>query len=74
MGNGVRQGLNYDEFSKLMVLVPSKAMQQKIADYLDHKCAEIEQLIANKKTQLDTLDDYKKSLIYEYVTGKKEAA
>ena len=74
MGNGVRQGLNYDEFSKLMVLVPSKAMQKAIAYYLDHKCAEIEQIIADKDTQLDMLDEYKKSLIYEYVTGKKEAA
>lgn len=74
MGNGVRQSLNYDEFSKLMVLVPPKAMQQIIVDYLDKKCTEIEQIIADKNTQLDTLDDYKKSLIYEYVTGKREAA
>ena len=72
MGNGVRQGLNYDEFAKVMVLVPSNAEQQLIVNYLDKKCAEIEQTIADKKAQLDTLDEYKKSLIYEYVTGKKE--
>lgn len=46
--------------------------QQQIADYLDSKCAEIDSLIADKKRQLDILADYKKSLIYEYVTGKKE--
>lgn len=73
MGNGVRQGLNYGEFAKLMVYYPPLDEQQKIADYLDNKCAEIEQIIADKKSQIETLDGYKKSLIYEYVTGKKEA-
>lgn len=73
MGNGVRQGLNYDEFSKLLVLSPSKQEQQAIADYLDKKCAEIDGVIADKKEQLDVLENYKKSIIYEYVTGKKEA-
>lgn len=72
MGNGVRQGLNYGEFAKLMVYYPPLDEQQEIADYLDNKCAEIEQIIADKKTQIETLDSYKKSLIYEYVTGKKE--
>lgn len=72
MGNGVRQGLNYGEFAKLMVYYPPLAEQQAIADYLDNKCAEIEQIIADKKSQIETLDGYKKSLIYEYVTGKKE--
>lgn len=72
MGNGVRQGLNYSEFSKLMVIAPSFPEQQAIADYLDVKCSEIDQVIAQKQEQLTTLADYKKSLIYEYVTGKKE--
>lgn len=72
MGNGVRQGLNYGEFAKLMVYYPLLDEQQEIADYLDNKCAEIEQIIADKKLQIETLDGYKKSLIYEYVTGKKE--
>lgn len=72
MGNGVRQGLNYGEFAKLMVYYPPLDEQQEIADYLDNKCAEIEQIIADKKSQIETLDGYKKSLIYEYVTGKKE--
>ena len=72
MGNGVRQGLNYGEFAKLMVYYPPLDEQQEIADYLDNKCAEIERIIADKKSQIETLDGYKKSLIYEYVTGKKE--
>ena len=72
MGNGVRQGLNFSEFAKLLLLEPTTVEQQQIADYLDIKCSEIDTLIADKKRQLDILADYKKSLIYEYVTGKKE--
>ena len=49
-----------------------KKEQQQIADYLDARCSEVDALIADKKKQLELLADYKKSLIYEYVTGKKE--
>lgn len=56
----------------LKICLPSICEQQQIADYLDIKCSEIDALIADKKRQLEILADYKKSLIYEYVTGKKE--
>ena len=46
--------------------------QQEIADYLDRKCSEIDRLIAAKEQLLTELESYKKSVIYEYVTGKKE--
>ena len=72
MGNGVRQGLNYSEFSKLMVFAPSHNEQNAIVAYLNDKCAEIETVISQKQEQLTLLADYKKSVIYEYVTGKKE--
>ena len=72
MGNGVRQGLNYSEFSKLMVIAPSREEQQEIVDYLDNKCEQIDSIIETKKEQLTVLDEYKKTIIYEYVTGKKE--
>ena len=72
MGNGVRQGLNYSEFSKLMVFEPSYTEQVSIANYLDKKCTEIIACIDDKQRQLEVLEEYKKSLIYEYVTGKKE--
>jgi len=72
MGNGVRQGLNFSEFSRLMVFAPPIDEQQAIADFLGDKCTEIDAAIATKKTQLETLGAYKMSLIYEYVTGKKE--
>ena len=48
--------------------------QHRIADFLDQKCSEIDQTISEKQLQLETLAEYKKSLIYEYVTGKKEVA
>lgn len=72
MGNGVRQGLNYSEFAKLMLIAPSFDEQQEITDYLDKKCSEIDTIISDKKKQLEVITEYKKSLIYEYVTGKKE--
>ena len=72
MGGGVRKILNFDEFKRQYFILPPLDEQQEIADYLDNKCTEIEQIIADKKSQIETLDGYKKSLIYEYVTGKKE--
>lgn len=72
MGNGVRQGLNFSEFSRLMVFEPLYEEQKAIAAYLDKKCSEINTVISDKQSQLATLDEYKKSLIFEYVTGKKE--
>ena len=74
MGNGVRQGLNYSEFAKLMVFAPSPKEQKEIADYLDSQCSQVEESIADKQKQIETLEEYKKTLIYEYVTGKKEVA
>jgi restriction endonuclease S subunit len=70
----LRDGKNiaFDDFGDTFIPVPPLDEQQEIADYLDNKCAEIEQIIADKKSQIETLDGYKKSLIYEYVTGKKE--
>ena len=54
-----------------IVYTPYESEQQAIANYLDDKCAQIDAIIANKQAQLETLAAYKKSLIYEYVTGKK---
>ena len=74
MGNGVRQGLNYSEFSRLMVFEPPYTEQIAMADYLKAKVEEVDAVISDKKAQLATLDEYKKSLIFEYVTGKKEVS
>ena len=56
MGNGVRQGLNYSEFSKLMLFLPSIDEQSIIADFLDKKCVELDSLIS------DTFNPKSKSL------------
>ena len=72
MGNGVRQGLNFSEFSRLMVFEPPIEEQNAIVSYLKEKCNEIDLAISEKKQQIETIEEYKKSLIFEYVTGKKE--
>ena len=74
-GHGIVDDLwttNWSEMKRISIPLPPIDEQQEIADYLDNKCAEIEQIIADKKSQIETLDGYKKSLIYEYVTGKRE--
>lgn len=74
-GHGIVDDLwttNWSEMKRISIPLPPLDEQQEIADYLDNKCAEIEQIIADKKSQIETLDGYKKSLIFEYVTGKKE--
>lgn len=68
MGNGVRQGLNYSEFSRLLVFEPPIDEQSKIADFLDVKCAEVDALVVDIQAQIDTLEKYKRSVITEAVT------
>ena len=61
-----------EEFLRIKVPNPPLEEQKEIAKYLDEKCSEIDKLIAKKEELLADLERYKKSLIYEYVTGKKE--
>lgn len=72
--NFIRDGqdLRFSNFSQVPLLVPPIEEQETVADYLDQKTNEIDSIIAKKKKQLDVFAEYKKSLIYEYVTGKKE--
>ena len=76
LGQGVsnlgRWRLQTSSFNNFMVPVPPVEEQERIADYLDKKCAKIDICIDDKEKQLEILSEYKKSLIYEYVTGKKE--
>lgn len=65
---------NIEFIKNVYIPSPSKEIQQEIADYLDSKCSQIEETIADKQKQIETLEEYKKTLIYEYVTGKKEIA
>lgn len=61
-------------FVKVPLCIPTLEEQKQIADYLDKKCSEIDELIAVKQTKIEKLEQYKRSLIYEYVTGKKEVS
>ena len=67
-----RASLGQDLLKSMPVLVPPMDEQKEIAEYLDKKCAEIDTLIAKKTALLEEMESYKKSVIYEYVTGKKE--
>ncbi len=69
---GTQPNISQDKIKNQYIVKPSLEEQQQIADFLDAKCSEIDAIIADKKRQLDILTEYKKSLIYEYVTGKKE--
>ena len=60
------------DLKEIKIAFPSKDEQKEIADYLDGKCAEIDGLIAKKEQLVKELESYKKSLIYEVVTGKRE--
>ena len=59
-------------FKKVAIPVPPVSEQKAIVEYLDEKCAQIDRLIAMKQQKIEKLNLYKKSLIYEYVTGKRE--
>ena len=65
-------GLAVGQIQNVRTCFVPLAEQQEIASYLNKKCAEIEKLIAGKTHLLEQLESYKKSVIYEYVTGKKE--
>lgn len=70
MGSGVRQGLNYDEVKTLKVPLPPKNTQQRIAEYLDSKCAQIDSIIEESKKSIEEYKAWKQSVIFEAVTGK----
>lgn len=75
LGQGVsgmgRWRLQADKFLNFLITVPSKDEQEKIAEYLDRKCSQIDTLISQKEQFITELEKYKQSLIYEYVTGKR---
>ena len=68
MGSGVRQGLNYSEFSKLKVPMPLLSEQQTIADYLDETCSKIDEIIAEAKASIDEYKELKQSVIFDGIS------
>lgn len=67
------QAMRYANFVKVPLFIVPIEEQKAIASYLDEKIEKVNSILAAKKKQLEILSNYKKSLIYEYVTGKKEA-
>ena len=74
MGNGVRQGLNFAQLSKCKLIAPPLAEQERIAGFLDAKCAEVDALAGEIKEQIATLEEYKRSVITEAVTKGLDAS
>lgn len=70
----LRDGKNiaFSDFGNTYIPYPPVEIQSEIALHLDKRCSEINKVIMDKQAQLVTLDEYKKSLIFEYVTGKSE--
>lgn len=71
---GNREGLSANGFKEFVIALPPLSEQQQIAEFLDQKCADIDSLVAIKQQKIEELKEYKKSIIYEYITGKKEVA
>lgn len=71
-GNSTIKHLTQENFYEFIFAYPPIVEQTQIVNFLDDKCEKIDSIIENKKAQLETIETYKKSLIYEYVTGKKE--
>ena len=66
------QNISQSQYGNILITIPSVEEQSEITKYLDEKYAGIDALIAKKQQYLTEIENYKKSLIYEYVTGKKE--
>ena len=71
MGSGIRQGLTFDGVKSLKIVVPSVFEQDDIVKHVMKMTDKCDSLIAEKESLIKDLESYKKSLIYEVVTGKR---
>lgn len=69
---GSQGNLNVEDIKKIYIPIPSIKEQEAICDYIDRKVFDLNKIIGIKQQKIEKLEEYKKSLIYEYVTGKKE--
>ena len=72
LAKNLRHSLTEDQLGAISVPVPPIEEQQEIAAFLDDKCSMIDSIISEKANLILQLQEYKKSIIFEYVTGKKE--
>ena len=68
---GTQPNISQQLIKNLNIIIPQFNDQQEIIDFLDKKCSEIDSVISKKERQLNLIRKHRKSLIYEYVTGKK---
>ena len=73
-GTGGLKRVSPSFVNNFYLALPSINERQQIADYLDQKCEQIDRLIAIKQQKIEKIQQYKKSVIYEYVTGKREVS
>ena len=71
---GGQPNISQDKIKNTWLPIPPLSEQQSITDYLDQKCSEIDELISIKQQKIEKLKDYKKSLIFECVTGKRKVS
>lgn len=71
-GTANQGNIGIENIARTKLYLPSLAEQEQIVSYLDEKCSQIDRLIALKEEKIEKLEQYKRSLIYEYVTGKRE--
>lgn len=74
INKSAQSGIYMNNIKKINIVLPPLQKQQQIINYIDKKCTEIDNLIIKKQELVTQLETYKKSLIYECVTGKKEVA
>lgn len=65
------QNISQGQFSNIRVILPAADEQKKVVAFLDKQCATIDEVIAEKQALIEDLETYKKSLIFETVTGKR---
>ena len=72
VAGGIVQNLNSEKVASCTIFCPPGDEQFAIIEHLNYKCSQIERLVAIKEAKIEKLEQYRRTLIYEYVTGKKE--
>ena len=73
-GSGIRKTLNYSDFKEIKTVCPDLSTQRKIAEYLDARCAKIDEMVSDAKKTIEEYKAWKASVIFEAVTGKNTGA
>lgn len=74
LAKNLRHSLTEEQFGAIPTVLPPMETQKEIAAYMNKKCADIDRVLEIKQAKIEKLEQYKRSLIYEYVTGKKEVS